>query len=103
MVFCRLCLACFVCAGLSDLMLTASLSTHLYKNNLKMHLQHFLLFPFLLGLLFAPEIANACAVCFSSSEETLEAFYFTTIFLTLLPVVMLSTIGYWLYSKHRKT
>ena len=68
-----------------------------------MHLQHFLLSPFLLGLLFAPEIANACAVCFSSSEETLEAFYFTTIFLTLLPVVMLFTIGYWLYSKHRNT
>jgi lipopolysaccharide export LptBFGC system permease protein LptF len=33
----------------------------------------------------------------------LEAFYFTTIFLTLLPVVMLFAIGYWLYSKHRKT
>ena len=56
----------------------------------------------MLGLLFAPEIANACAVCFSSSAETLEAFYFTTIFLTLLPIVMILTIGYWLYSKHRK-
>ena len=102
MVFCRLCLACFVCAGLSYMKRTLILNTY-FKNNLKMHLQHLLFLPFLLGLLFAPEIANACAVCFSSSEETLEAFYFTTIFLTLLPVVMLFTIGYWLYSKHRKT
>ena len=81
---------------------TLILNTY-FNNNLKMHLQHFLLFTFLLGLLFAPEIANACAVCFSYSEETLEAIYYTTIFLTLLPIVMLFTIGYWLYSKHRKT
>tara|TARA_B100000579_G_C22708520_1_gene793340 strand:+ start:256 stop:462 length:207 start_codon:yes stop_codon:yes gene_type:complete len=46
--------------------------------------------------------AQACAVCFSGREETLEAFYLTTVFLTLLPLVMLSSIGYWLYHKYRK-
>ncbi len=49
-----------------------------------------------------PERANACAVCFTATEETLEAFYATTIILTLLPLVMVSSIVYWLYRKHRK-
>ena len=68
-----------------------------------MHLVRFLQLLFVIIFFFLPEAVNACAVCFSSSEETLEAFYFTTIFLTLLPVVMLFSIGYWLYSKNRKT
>ena len=68
-----------------------------------MHLVHFLQLLFVLIFLFLPGAANACAVCFSGSEETLEAFYVTTIFLTLLPVVMLFSIGYWIYRKHRKT
>ena len=68
-----------------------------------MHLVRFLQIQLLLSISHVPGIANACAVCFSSSEETLEAFYVTTIFLTLLPVVMLFSIGYWIYRKHRKT
>ena len=68
-----------------------------------MHLVRFLQLLFVLIVLFLPRAANACAVCFSGSEETLEAFYVTTIFLTLLPVVMLFSIGYWIYRKHRKT
>ena len=68
-----------------------------------MHLVRFLQLLFVLIFLFLPAAANACAVCFSGSEETLEAFYVTTIFLTLLPVVMLFSIGYWIYRKHRKT
>ena len=68
-----------------------------------MHLVHFLQLLFVLIFLFLPGVVNACAVCFSASEETLEAFYVTTIFLTLLPVVMLFSIGYWIYRKHRKT
>ena len=68
-----------------------------------MHLVRFLQLLFVLIFLLLPGAANACAVCFSGSEETLEAFYVTTIFLTLLPVVMLFSIGYWIYRKHRKT
>ena len=82
--------------------MTLKSSLKKYSNKyLKMSLLHFLQFPFLLGLLLAPEIANACAVCFSSSAKTLEAFYLTTIFLTLLPIVMILTISFWLYSKHK--
>ena len=68
-----------------------------------MHLVRFLQLLFVLIFFFLPGAVNACAVCFSASEETLEAFYVTTIFLTLLPVVMLFSIGYWIYRKHRKT
>ena len=68
-----------------------------------MHLVRFLQLLFVLIFFFLPGVANACAVRFSASEETLEAFYVTTIFLTLLPVVMLFSIGYWIYLKHRKT
>jgi len=49
-----------------------------------------------------PKIVEACAVCFSGKEESLEAFYLTTVLLTLLPLVMLSSIGYWLYRQYRK-
>ena len=68
-----------------------------------MHLVRFLHLLFVLISLLLPGAANACAVCFSGSKDTLEAFYVTTIFLTLLPVVMLFSIGYWIYRKHRKT
>ncbi|HBR58992.1 MAG: hypothetical protein QGG03_10250 [SAR324 cluster bacterium] len=59
---------------------------------------------FLLVLCFslAPGIAEACSVCFSGKEETLEAFYLTTIFLTLLPLIILASIGIWLYRQHQK-
>ena len=59
---------------------------------------------FLLVLSFSliPRIAKACSVCFSGREESLEAYYITTIFLTLLPVVLLSSIGFWLYRQYSK-
>ena len=59
---------------------------------------------FLLVLSFStfPRIAKACAVCFSGREESLEAFYLTTIFLTLLPLVMLASIGFWIFRQHQK-
>ncbi|MBT3213947.1 MAG: hypothetical protein HN351_04815 [Deltaproteobacteria bacterium] len=62
-------------------------------------LQQFLFF---LSFSLAPGIAEACSVCFSGTEETLEAFYLTTILLTLLPFVMLASIGIWLYRQHQK-
>ena len=66
-----------------------------------MYLVHFLQINFLL-LVIIPSIAKACAVCFSGKEETLEAFYITTVLLTLLPIIMLALIGIWLYRKYRK-
>ena len=58
---------------------------------------------FLLVLSFSliPGIAKACSVCFSGREESLEAFYLTTIFLTLLPLIMLGSIGFWLFQQHK--
>ena len=67
-----------------------------------MFLVHFLQANFILYLVLIPNIAKACAVCFSGKEETLGAFYITTVFLTLLPLVMLALIGIWLYRKYRK-
>jgi len=67
-----------------------------------MYLVHFLQANFLLCLILIPSISNACAVCFSGKEETLEAFYITTVLLTLLPILMLALIGIWLYRKYRK-
>jgi high-affinity Fe2+/Pb2+ permease len=63
------------------------------------HFQQFLL---VLSFSLIPGIAKACAVCFSGREESLEAFYLTTIFLTLLPLVMLASIGFWLFRQHQK-
>jgi len=67
-----------------------------------MFLVHFLQANFILCLVLIPNIAKACAVCFSGKEETLEAFYLTTVLLTFLPIVMLALIGVWLYRKYRK-
>ena len=72
------------------------------KKSIKIYLVHFLQANFLLNVIITPDIAKACSVCFSGKEETLEAFYITTVFLTLLPLVMLAFIGIWLYRKYRK-
>ena len=54
-----------------------------------------------LSIFHLPRAAYACAVCFSGTEESLQAYYLTTVFLTLLPVLMIVSIGYWIYRKHR--
>lgn len=54
------------------------------------------------ALLLAPQLADACAVCFSASDENREAFTATTVFLTVLPLVMVgSTVG-WLLRQLRR-
>ncbi len=68
----------------------------------KLYLVHFLQAKIFIYLILITKDAKACAVCFSGKEETLEAFYITTVFLTLLPLVMLALIGFWLYRKYRK-
>ena len=49
-----------------------------------------------LGLVLSPQIASACAVCFSGSEENRMAFLLTTIFLTLLPLLLIGSLVWWL-------
>jgi hypothetical protein len=55
-----------------------------------------------LASLFLHFDAQACAVCFSSSENTRAAFYLTTAFLTALPVVMLIGGFYWVRKLQQK-
>ena len=102
MVFRSLCLAHPLFFDLFDVTISAGLKIYTIKNLVHEHLVHFLQLQLLLIIIFLPRAVNACSVCFSASEATLEAFYITTIFLTLLPVVMLFSIGYWIYRKHRK-
>ena len=46
-----------------------------------------------------PSILKACAVCFSGTEETLGAFYLTTLILIILPIAMIVSVVLWLYKK----
>ena len=55
-----------------------------------------------LASLFLNSDVLACAVCFSSSENTRVAFYLTTAFLTLLPVAMLIGGFYWVRKLQQK-
>ena len=75
-----------------------TIQNNIYQNYMAQFLQILLVLCFSL----APGIVKACAVCFSGKEESLEAFYLTTIFLTLLPLIMLASIGIWLYRQHQK-
>ena len=54
-----------------------------------------------LSIFHLPGTAFSCAVCFSGTEESLQAYYLTTALLTLLPVLMVASIGYWIYRKHK--
>ena len=45
--------------------------------------------------------AHACAVCVTANERNRLAFFFTTIFLTLLPLGLIVAGLYWL-SRHAK-
>ena len=55
-----------------------------------------------LSIFHLPGTAFSCAVCFSGTEESLQAYYLTTALLTLLPVLMVVSIGYWIYRKHKE-
>ena len=50
-----------------------------------------------LAIVFAPEVASACSVCFSGrSDETRIAFIATTAFLTALPLLLIGGLVWWL-------
>jgi hypothetical protein len=45
-------------------------------------------------------LALACPVCFSAKDDAQrEAFFDTTIFLTLLPLAMIGGIAYWVFQR----
>lgn len=49
--------------------------------------------------LLVPGAAEACSVCFSTTEENRWAFIGTTVFLSVLPLGILFGIGTWLRRK----
>ena len=56
----------------------------------------FMVLTFITGF---PSIFKASAVCFSGTEETLGAFYLTTLILIILPIAMIVGVVLWLYKK----
>ncbi len=53
-------------------------------------LQFLLLFS---AILFLPEVADACSVCFSGKEETRNTYVGTTVFLSALPIGIILGLG----------
>lgn len=53
----------------------------------------------LAALLLLPGVAEACSVCFSTTEENQWAFIATTVFLSAAPLAMLFAVGSWLRRK----
>ncbi|MCB1214723.1 MAG: hypothetical protein KDK66_04525 [Deltaproteobacteria bacterium] len=51
----------------------------------------------LLCLTLLPKLSWACSTCYSAKEESLWAYYGTTLALTLLPFVLLGGLVYYLY------
>lgn len=50
----------------------------------------------LLGLSASVSVAHACPVCFSAKDEAQrQAFFDTTIFLTVLPLLLIGGFIYW--------
>ena len=94
-----MCLAGSVLTGLSVVNKNKyrSLIAFKYKNYSALVLKLILI----LSIFHLPGTAYSCAVCFSGSEESLQAYYLTTVFLTLLPMLMIASIGYWIFRKHR--
>ncbi len=56
-----------------------------------------------LGLVVAfPDQAHACAVCFDPRAENRFAFLATTVFLSVLPLSMVGSVGLWLRKRARE-
>jgi ABC-type tungstate transport system substrate-binding protein len=55
------------------------------------------------AILLAPQLATACAVCFTGrTDETRLAFLVTTGFLTALPILLVGTLVWWLCRRARQ-
>ncbi len=55
----------------------------------------------LVAVAVLPDLAHACAMCFSGPEESRKAFAVTAAFLTFLPLGMVAGATTWLRSKAR--
>jgi hypothetical protein len=55
----------------------------------------------LVAVAVLPDVAHACAMCFSGPEESRKAFAVTAAFLTFLPLGMVAGATTWLRSKAR--
>ena len=95
-----MCMASSLCAGL--FVMNQNRDRSLIEATYKKYSACLMKVTLILSIFHLPETAYSCAVCFSGSEESLQAYYLTTVFLTLLPVLMLASIGYWIYRKHRE-
>lgn len=89
MVFCRWHLARHIC----DCLFRMS-PIHPTKNK-KTFLVAYLLF------LVTP-VLNACPVCFSGSENSRDAFLYTTILMTLLPLFIVGIVAFVIRKKFRQ-
>jgi hypothetical protein len=55
------------------------------------------------AVLFVPQLAAACAVCFAGrSDETRIAFVVTTAFMTALPLLTIGSLVWWLRWRARQ-
>lgn len=48
-----------------------------------------------------PDASQACSVCFSALEETRTAFVNTTVFLSVLPPLLVGGFVWWLWRRGR--
>jgi hypothetical protein len=55
----------------------------------------------ILGALTWAPAAGACATCISATEGTREAYYGTTALLGTLPLLLVGSIGWWLFRASR--
>ena len=55
----------------------------------------------LAAIVATPDVAHACAMCFSGSEESRKAFFVTAAFMTLLPLGMVAGTTAWLRGRAR--
>ena len=53
-------------------------------------------------LVFLPDVAHTCAVCFDARDENRQAFVATTAFLSLLPLGMVAGAGLWVRRRSRE-
>jgi len=49
-----------------------------------------------------PEAATACAVCYGGGEESRNAFILTTVLLSVLPLAMIGSLGWWIWRRVRE-
>ena len=45
----------------------------------------------------SPNVALACSVCFSATDENRQAFFDATVLLTMLPLLMIGGGATWVY------